>query len=48
MQTNALPTYDASDNPTGCCPWFNPEGWDACELHFEEKLFVKAKTTSQD
>lgn len=46
MQTNALPKYDASDNPAGCCPRFNPEGWNDRELHFEDKLFVKAKTAS--
>ena len=46
MQTNALPEYDASDNPTGCCPRFNPEGWDDRDLHFHGKLFVKAKSTS--
>ena len=28
MNTNELPTYDASDNPTGCCPRFKPNGWD--------------------
>ncbi len=44
METNALPKYDLSDNPTGCCPRFKPEGWDGQELHFEEKRFVKAKT----
>ena len=48
MQTNALPTYDASDNPTGCCPRFNPEGWDDRKLHFDGKLFVRAKTRSVD
>ena len=48
MQTNALPHYDASDNPTGCCPRFNPDGWDDQELHFDGKLFVKAKTKSVD
>jgi len=46
METNALPEYDMSDNPTNCCPRFNPEGWDAQELHFKDKLFVKAKTSS--
>ena len=35
-----------SDNPTNCCPRFKPEGWDEQELHFEKKLFVKAKTIS--
>jgi len=48
MKTNALPKYDASDNTTGCCPRFNPDGWDGQELHFEDKLFVKANTASKD
>jgi len=46
MQINALPVYDRSDNPTHCCPRFNPHGWDEQELHFDDKLFVKAKTRS--
>ncbi len=48
MQTNALPSYDASDNPTGCCPRFNPEGWDNRDLHFDRKLFVRATSRSED
>ena len=46
MKCNALPQYDMSDNPTNCCPRFKPEGWDDQELHFKDKLFVKAKTRS--
>jgi hypothetical protein len=46
MKTNALPPYDMSDNPTDCCPRFNPDGWDAQELHFDNKAFVKATTYS--
>ncbi|MBU0721725.1 hypothetical protein KJ877_10310 [bacterium] len=46
MKTNALPKYDMSDNPTQCCPRFNPQGWDEQELHFRDKPFVKAKTIS--
>ncbi len=46
MKTNALPAYDMSDNPTGCCPRFNPEGWDAAELHFRDKRFLRATTKS--
>jgi len=46
MQVNALPRYDETDNPTGCCPRFNPDGWDNQELHFEHKPFVKATTRS--
>jgi hypothetical protein len=43
---NALPAFDTSDNPTNCCPRFNPEPWDEQELRFENKLFVKASTIS--
>ena len=46
MEINALPKYDMSDNPTNCCPRFNTEGWDDQDLHFKDKLFVKAKTRS--
>lgn len=46
MKTNELPAYDASDNPTGCCPRFNPRGWDEQDLHFEDKLFARAMTRS--
>ncbi len=46
MNINALPHYDQSINTTGCCPKFNPEGWDAQELHFENKEFVRATTVS--
>lgn len=44
MDINKLPEYDMSDNPTGCCPRFKPSGWDDQELHFRERLFVRAKT----
>ena len=46
METNTLPRYDDSDNPTGCCPRFNPEGWDGRNLHFRDKPFVHATTRS--
>jgi hypothetical protein len=46
MKMNTLPKYDASDNPTNCCPRFKPEGWDEQELHFKDKAFVKATTKS--
>jgi Bacterial hydrolase len=46
MEINALPKYDMSDNPTNCCPRFNSDGWNDQELHFKDKLFVKAKTRS--
>lgn len=46
MKTNALPDYDDSVNTTGCCPRFNPAGWDGQELHFDAKRFVRATTRS--
>jgi hypothetical protein len=48
MDTNRVPVSNPSDNPTGCCPRFSPEGWDAQELHFEGKPFVRAITHSRD
>lgn len=46
MEINALPKYDMTDNPTGCCPRFRPENWDAQELNFHDKQFLRAKTWS--
>ncbi len=46
MHVNEVPQYDASDNPTNCCPRFQPKVWDDRELHFRDKRFVKATTKS--
>lgn len=46
MKTNSFPKYDVSENTTGCCPRFKPEGWDNQHLHFENKKFVRATTRS--
>jgi hypothetical protein len=46
MQTNEIPTFDTTDNPTNCCPRFRPEPWDNQQLHFDQKPFVKASTVS--
>lgn len=46
MLTNQTPYLDPSDNLTGCCPRFNPAGWDGQELHFKDKRFLRAKTIS--
>ena len=46
MEVNAVPFYDTSDNPTNCCPRFNPEGWNDRRLNFEDKRFVRATTKS--
>lgn len=42
MQVNATPQYDMSYNPTGCCPKFNPKGWDNQFITFQDKRFVRA------
>ena len=44
MPFDTIPAYDTSDNETGCCPRFNAAAWDGLELHFENKLFVRART----
>ncbi|SHH32284.1 hydrolase [Marivita hallyeonensis] len=44
MQTNTVPHFDDSENTTGCCPKFNPEGWDGRRLEFRDKLFARATT----
>lgn len=46
MRINELPRTDDSVNETGCCPRFNPEGWDGAELHFRDKRFLRAETRS--
>ena len=46
MKTNAQPYYDDSENTTGCCSRFKPEGWDQQELHFKDRKFVRATTKS--
>ena len=46
MQTNTIPKIDMSDNPTGCCPRFHPEGWEGQEIHFQGMKFVHARTKS--
>ncbi len=42
LETNRVPATDLRDNPTGCCPRFRPERWDAQTLHFERKPFARA------
>ncbi|GKY86622.1 hydrolase [Sinisalibacter aestuarii] len=44
MPYDSVPFYDMNDNETGCCPRFNPKDWDGLELHFDNKLFVRAVT----
>lgn len=41
-----LPPVDLSDNPTGCCPRFHPEGWDRQVFHFGGLSFITARSRS--
>ena len=47
METNHIPKCDLSKGELGCgCTKFDPAEWDGLELHFRDKLFVRAKTLS--
>ncbi len=46
LQTSVLPKMDMSETTTGCCPKFNPEGWEGRHLVFEDKPFLRATTRS--
>jgi len=46
MQINELPFYDDSVNSTGCCPKFNPDGWDNILLHLKGLPVLRATTRS--
>jgi hypothetical protein len=46
MKTNAVPDMNMSTELTGCCPKFDPKGWDGQVLNFKDKKFVKAETRS--
>ena len=44
MDTNVLPKMNMDAPETGCCPRFNPEGWDGRHLVLRDKPFVRATT----
>ena len=46
MEINELPKLNMADNPTGCCPRFEPEDWDGQTFVFQDKLFAKASTVN--
>ena len=46
METNELPKINMDKSETGCCPKFDPEGWDGQTIVFDNKLFAKATTCS--
>lgn len=46
MDTNVLPKMNMDAAETGCCPKFDPTGWDGQHLVFRDQPFVRAKTRS--
>lgn len=44
MDANVLPRMNVDAVETGCCPKFDPEGWDARHLVFKDQPFVRATT----
>lgn len=46
MKINQIPAMNMDMSETGCCPRFDPTGWDGQEIIFDKKLFVKVKTRS--
>jgi len=45
MTLNHVPKL-SQDNPTGCCPRFNPKGWDGQTFEFKDKPFVRLTVRS--
>ena len=46
MAPNTLPKFNMDSSETGCCPRFDPTGWDNEELEFHERLFVRSTTAN--
>jgi hypothetical protein len=44
MATSTLRKFNMDNSETGCCPRFDPTGWDNEELDFFDRLFVRATT----
>lgn len=45
MLVNHVPKL-SKDNPTLCCPRFNPQDWDGQTLEFKDKPFVRTVSHS--
>jgi hypothetical protein len=46
MARTSLPPFNMDRAATGCCPQFDPAGWDEQEFEFHEWLFVRATTVN--
>ena len=45
VKTN-LPEFNMDRSETGCCPKFDPSGWDEEAFELDERLFARATTRS--
>ena len=46
MAHSTLPRFNMDRSETGCCPRFDPTGWDGEMFEFVERPFVRATTIS--
>lgn len=46
MVGTALPEFNMDNAETGCCPRFDPSGWDGAEIVFRERPFVRSTTVN--
>jgi hypothetical protein len=44
MASGTLPKLNMDNSETGCCPRFEPTGWDGAEFEFQNKPFVRSTT----
>jgi len=46
MLQTELPKMNMDKSETGCCPRFDPTGWNGAEIRFDRRPFVKERTIS--
>jgi hypothetical protein len=44
MANKTLPKFNMNNSETGCCPRFDPAGWDGEEFEFHDWPFVRSTT----
>ena len=44
MAATTLPKFNMENSQTGCCPRFDPTGWDGEEFEFRDRPFVRSRT----
>ena len=46
MAATTLPKFNMENSETGCCPQFDPTGWDGEEFEFRDRPFVRTTTVN--